>query len=426
MSYEDAYLQGSIDGVPFYTDSWQTTPGRSTKVHRFYGRDLPWVEDTGKGPYRLQGNIFLAGSNYHLERDKLRAVFDKPGPYRLYDPYRGYVTVRLEAQPTFVEERVRAGMVRIGSLSLIQTADDEPTIYITGKGKVTNLAGAALATLAENTTFSLGVQIPGAPAAGAFANNKTLASILGAIRSATRTLSRIDSKITGLLGVPSNFAFAVSAFDSALNDLLNTPAALMGQLTGLVNTAMSVVKTFEALVPTIDVDVPEFPVVEAGASAIRDAVAFETEPAEAEDDDVQGFIEGGGHREITLQMNAAAVIAGSDMATDLPFTSGQQAVAMAGQLAEGFGKVLAAPSLPPETYEAIAALRSEAIIYLLNTAAQLPQIETVVLRVVTPALVMAWDLYQDPTRALELGRRNGVDHHGFMPAGVPLEVIADA
>lgn len=427
MSHEDAYLPGSIDGVPFFSDSWQTTPGRDTKVHRFYGRDLPWVEDKGKGIYRLNGNIFLAGDDYHLQRDRLREVLDSPGPYRLVDPFRGPVTVRLETQPTFLEERTRRGMVRVATLALVQTSPDEPTIYVTGKGKVVDLASVALDALAENTTFSLRSLVPGQRPPGTFANDIIVGRLVAGLRSATRAIARINARVSGMLGQPSQLALAIDAFDRQINDLINTPSQLMGNLTGLVRSVMQVVKTFEALVPSLDVEVPEFPVVEAGSAAIRDAVSFETAPAETpEPEDVQGGIELRGQTEITLQVNAAAVIAGADMATELDFKSGDQAVAMADLLTDGFDLVLGNPTLPPETYEAIAAVRSEAIRYLLRQAARLPQIETIVLPQQLHAIVLAYSLYGDPTRALEIGRRNDIDDIGALPSGVSLEVISDA
>ena len=104
MTHRDERLPASIDGVPFYFKSWSTEPGRRTHVHEFYGSDTPYVEDLGKAAYRISGDIFVIGPDYHKTRDKLRAVFESPGPYRLTDPYgRGQIMVRLASVPRFEE-----------------------------------------------------------------------------------------------------------------------------------------------------------------------------------------------------------------------------------------------------------------------------------------------------------------------------------
>ena len=44
-------------------------------------------------------------------------------------------------------------------------------------------------------------------------------------------------------------------------------------------------------------------------------------------------------------------------------------------------------------------------------------------RAVMPALVLAYDLYEDPMREIEIVQRNAVRHPGFLPAE-PLKVLS--
>ncbi len=431
MTHRDDRLFGEIDGVPFYFKRWSTEPGRRTHTHEFYGSDVPYVEDLGKAAYRLNADIFLIGPDYNKERDKLRAVFESPGPYRLVDPYRGPIMVRQASVPKLDESIDKDGMVQIGSLSLVEAGNAEPQIYIVSKGKLTALAGIALEALALNTKFSIKGAIPGVPSTSqTLGIDGVLASIMAGLNAASSLLRTLNGRIDGQLGKITQLSAALDRFDEQLDDLINTPQALMSALNGLVDSTLGVLKTFKSLkkTKTLEVEEPEWPVVETAANVIMAAAIFETAPVDLAyvPEGPQRAIERAAHHEITLQTRAAGVISGADVAGSLSYSSGGQALAMLDLLADGFNTVLSDPTLHPETYEAIAALRSTTTTFLLDQAAKLPRVETLVLPAVTPGLVLAWHLYGDPARAREIARRNGIDHCGFIPAHVSLEVLADA
>jgi hypothetical protein len=66
-------------------------------------------------------------------------------------------------------------------------------------------------------------------------------------------------------------------------------------------------------------------------------------------------------------------------------------------------------------YLAIEALQGKVVQFLTQLITNLAPIVTVEARASLPALVWAWRLYQDPTRAVDLTLRNNIRHPSFMP-----------
>jgi prophage DNA circulation protein len=112
------------------------------------------------------------------------------------------------------------------------------------------------------------------------------------------------------------------------------------------------------------------------------------------------------------------------MAASLPYSSSLQATKMVEQLTESF-EVLSDPTLHPQTYAAMSELLSTTVVFLLDQASRLPDIEIVNLPAVMPGLVLAWEYYEDPERGNEIARRNGIECAGFIPARVDLEVLSE-
>lgn len=424
MTWREDKLNASIDGIEFFYRTWNTKPGRITALHKFYGGGH-WVEDIGLAPYELNADIWLAGDDYNRVREQLRELFDTAGPYELIDPLRGAVMVRLLAPPQLTETVKALGSVKIGSLQLVEAGDSAPLIFAATPGKPVELAAIVFPVLAENTTFSIQGIEPGAPAGtGTFGNNGILQSIQAGLNKAASALKKINGKIDGQLGKITSTASAIDRFVDEINTLLNSPQALMSALNALVLAATGFIKLFQKDV-NADVAEPAFPVIDTATSVVNDLLAFESIPPEMPNipDGPQRAILNDAHAQIGFHVKAAGVAAASDMVTGLPFESAAQVVAMNAQIVAGFDVVMGEPTLHPETYEAFAALKSATVLFMLDRQAQLPQLETVVLARTQPALVLAWHLHGDPTRAVDLVRRNRVPHPGFLPAKVPLEVL---
>lgn len=418
MTWRDDLLPASLDGVPFFFEDVGSVLGRDGHTHEYYGNRPAWREDTGPATKRYVLDVYIVGPNYHLQRDLLIEVLNSKGPYNFVHPFQGPAFVRAESPTTLNEKaRVEGGMVRIGRLALVESGLDFPLIFEFSAGRLSDLAGLAAAAAAANTRFSI---------LGAI--DSVLSSIRNGLFAATSAVRKINGKIGGALNSIDQISSQLNEFDAAIDKLLNSPASLMGTLNGLVLSAFGVVKNFIPPAASIDVAEPTFPVAEIAAESLSDILTFETAaPVNAwiPADGPQGVIEAAAHAEITVQMKAAGVIGGSDMAASLPFTSASQAASMMSQLSSAFDDLFADPGLPPPTYERLATLRAAMVRNLLDQQAELPRVVVVTPPSVIPALVLAHELYGDASRADELVRRNKISHPGFVPAE-PLEVIVDA
>lgn len=76
------------------------------------------------------------------------------------------------------------------------------------------------------------------------------------------------------------------------------------------------------------------------------------------------------------------------------------------------------------TYHALRTLRAAVVTDLQTRGSQLPEVITVSLKASQPSLVVAWNLYADANREVELVQRNpDVVHPAFMP--VSFEALSD-
>lgn len=414
MAWRDDLLQGSLGGVPFFFEDIDTTVGRRTKVHEFHGDRDAWPEDIGPVTKRFRLNIFLVGEDYNVQRQRLNDVLDTPGPYELVHPTFGLFTVRTETPTQLRETRAEGGIVRIGSLSLVRVGLEFPLIF-ESEARLKSLGELASEALAANTSFSI---------LGAI--DTVIDSIRGGLFAATSRVRKINSKIGGALNTVDQVTAQIREFEGAIDTLIQTPSALMSSLNGLLLTAFNAVSTFVPPDVLVSVDEFEFPVVGTASGAVSDSLSFETAPgvtSRLPADSVQGQIDATAHGEITIQIQTSGIIAGSALASDLPFDSASQAKEYLEILSDGYDAVL--DDLPPETVAELRTLKAATVDVLRDRQAQLPRITTVTPPQVSPALVLAFQLYGDAQRSREIVRRNRVRHPGFVP-DEPLEVVVDA
>jgi prophage DNA circulation protein len=100
----------------------------------------------------------------------------------------------------------------------------------------------------------------------------------------------------------------------------------------------------------------------------------------------------------------------------------EQAIAERARLLERFDSIEA--SATSELYALLVKLRRAVLTAVPPPGETLPRLATVTLPATTPALRLAFELYEDPTRAGEIQRRNSVRNASFLPGGVPIEVLS--
>src|SRR6266568_1153217 len=87
---------GSYKGVPFFFESDDEEGGRGLIVHKFPGRDDPFVEDLGEEPRLYEGSIYISGDDVDAAAVSLEELLSSPGPGVLVVPIRGPVAVHVQ------------------------------------------------------------------------------------------------------------------------------------------------------------------------------------------------------------------------------------------------------------------------------------------------------------------------------------------
>lgn len=81
------------------------------------------------------------------------------------------------------------------------------------------------------------------------------------------------------------------------------------------------------------------------------------------------------------------------------------------------------PELPQASFDALVEVRTGVSRYVLTESAGASRLATYTPPTTLPAVVLAYDLYEDASRSDELVVRNGVRHPGFVPPE-PLKVLS--
>ena len=87
--------------------------------------------------------------------------------------------------------------------------------------------------------------------------------------------------------------------------------------------------------------------------------------------------------------------------------------------------ILLSTATSDDLYTAMSDLRAALDARLASLAASLPSIQIYTPPASMPALLVAFSLYGDPARDLEIVGRNGVSDPNFLLGGEPLEVLID-
>lgn len=398
--WRDRYQPGSFRGVPFVSRRHDGDIGRRGEQNQYPYRDPPNFEDLGRKADGWKLQAFVIGPDYMDARDALITALKGKGPGTLVHPWLGTFQAQL-VDATFSESTDEGGMAVFdmqfaepGELvTALATADTQAKAKDTAEA--TNAAASA--------RFTNGFKADGEPPFvddSAARDTDTLADAIGAagdplggsgdgLQAFQDAMDAIADGMA-LIREPLALATAVIAAIGALSQLGDRPAAQVVALQGLIGSANAL--------PAINATTPSRAIEASNRQALVDLV--------------------------TAAAAGAAVRAGADAT----FTSYDDAIA----LRDGLGAALDAQALAAAGRFAddlaadLDALRRVMIDDVTARGGSLARLFTYTPPIVSPAVVIAWRLYGDPTstidQAAEIVARNRVAHPGFVPA-VPLAVL---
>lgn len=356
---------------------------------------------------------FVVGDDYDLERDELEELLDSKGPHTLVHPYRGIVDVSLTSKYRVSESADEQGGVAKYTLSLIVDGGPiAPTV-------------ADTASAVEGASANLGSQLEndfGDAFSLANAVNEVVTAVNGAISDLSVAILVAKGKVNAIANVPLSTLAALDSLADQMTDLIATPRLLAQSL-------FSNLKALLAALPGADDDgdgLDRQPGLAAGTGLelLGDAVSFTPKPAIGSG--VQSKVEAGAKAQVAQLYKVAMVSAVADAVVNMEFDSGDQAQLFAAQFAEQVDAVaLADDDIGDQLFLALETTKAAIFDHLTKTAQDLPRVTRHYVAADTPALVLAYELLGDATKAGDLIRRNKIRNPNAVPGGTWIEVLID-
>ena len=405
---------GSFRGVPFSVKSAQTQVGRRVAIHEYPQRDVAFPEDLGLKADAFTIEAIIIGPDYIKARDALIGALKQRGPGQLVHPYYGQRTVTLSSPARISESPDEGGTARF-SLDFIEAGENtEPSARQDTQEAVESAADEATAAIADDFANEFSLED-----AADFVVDGALSvasDAMAVIDTARKSMSAVMTVLTDYMAVANNVV-------GKLNSLIRAPAAFAQSILGMVGALKGL-----ALSPLH------------ALNSYRGMFNFGSKHASVPKTTPSRVRQANNQTALACLCRRAALIEAARVSCRAPVDTYEAAVARRDDIAarlddEAAGIVPAATGngTPATTiievsepvYQALTALRVALIRDLTARSINAPRVTSVTLSSTMPALLAAYRIHGDATRADELVSRNPhlVRHPGFVPGGASLEVI---
>lgn len=417
VDWRDNLLPASIGDVGLFISEVRTVVGRRVVVTELPKRDRPVNEDLGRKAREYAVTGFVIGVEYMSARDDVMKVLESPGPHVFVHPWQGPKSVVLEGTVSIAESDTEGGWAKL-DFNLVESGEkDGLRVLVSSVAALATAAAAVVAAGAIDLEKGLkGRGLGSIFAAAAAAVGKVSDKMMGAKR-----------KVFGALGVSelTSLTDAITELKDSAHRLLNAPGELMTTLRGLVGAIMSVIGVFDR----DDAAAAPFP---GGAKAIRADAALDAAQELVEVDTVTPPPFPGGpvdeaaqeaEKAVGKALRVAAVAGTAALFQTLPLESADTAKAALEAIGDMAEQLLLDETTGDELFTGLTDLKVALDRHLAGLASTLPSVQAYTPVVTTVALLVAWQIYGDPTRDLEIVGRNNVPNPNFIRGGVPLQVL---
>jgi prophage DNA circulation protein len=404
MGWRERLLPASFRGVPFKVDRARSNFGRKTVTHEFPERDVPYTEDLGRSAKEFQVSGYLVGDDYLEQRDRLLAACeDWGGAGELIHPYFGAVRVNCTRIQTS-DDDTETNMLRL-SMSFVEAGQElSPGVGINREFE-----------LAENKLSALD------------AAKAKLREIYDITRIPSNKVNEIRNMISSGLSLIEDTRLVVksaASYRRILDQADDGVEALLNNVTDLGDTFADLFAfgTFPAgLYPSdrddeYDTDNENNPATEDDSETLFNEfrTLWDFAPSSTTDssDAVKDFF-------IETGTIMAAGLVGI-----IQYTSLDQAEEFRDVVVTQINTLLAL-DLPVDLAGTLQDLKTSAIEDINERGADLARLTELTLNESAPALVLSFDLYGTVDEEQDIIDRNKVEHPGFVPGGLPIEVLID-
>lgn len=393
MAWPDDLYEASYRGVGFEVSVSNAEFALRHQVHEFPGRDLGVVEQLGLAPTRFGVEAFIVGDDVQARKEALiRQCTKRDGGGTLVHPYYGALAVFCTR--CVVNESSAEGNFVSFSLEFLRVEGRTPVVdrqppQSAAAEQADEVGDAAEAETAQSLEVDAVPQF-------------VRAGVVDRLRELGATLQRLDvfrgpAEQAAILGEE-----AARLIDQAA-DLATSPTLLastirqsMQRIAASSANAFASLYAYEALW--------RFDARELGGSTelerVRDANA----------------------RLVASQIRQTAIAGAVSAAASIDWPALEDAIAVRDRIAAALDSEL--DDAEPGRYESLARLRAALVAAVPPPERDLPRVRRLELPRVTSALELAYELYDDPLRALELVERNRPEHAGRLPALSAIEALS--
>ncbi|UVN46245.1 DNA circularization protein [Pseudomonas mosselii] len=411
-TWRDRLLPASFRGVGFWVDSETTPAGRRVQVHEYPQRGKPMVEDMGAKTRAPKMTAFVIGDDCFVQRDNLLHALNQPGPGELVHPWYGRMMVTAGDGCDVSHDRREGGMVRF-QLEFIEDGEKGYPVGVPHTARQLEdqseswldsaIARYRAAMAVINRVRIAAVQLQNGIADVQMAIQGEFSQIAGAI-SSTRALADM------LSNAPDNLVTLVEAQFSGFSDGSRWGSEDDEQrgyalLAGLAsNAAQAAVGLTAAAAPAGGQ--ATVAMVTATRDLVRDALLIKAVQLAAQMPVVRAPATLPGVP--TLDQQVATPVSRPEVPTT------DDVLALRDALSDAIWQ--AGLSAPHAHFVELQDTQKKLRAHLSKVAVAGVRLVDVTPKESVPAVVLAYRLYGDATRADEIVTRNKVVHPGFLPA----------
>lgn len=396
----DDLRPASFRKVPFLVEASDIGVGRRVQVHEYPQQDKPYVDDLGRSARDLTITAFVVGEDYVDQAKAVIGAFEEPGSGILIHPWFGElkVTLRDIARVAFDRSlgvaRITATFVESGELAF-------PSSEVSSQAATRKAAAKLQKASVESFAEKFGVKgFQDFVAAAASGNLGKMLGIVG--------LSEVGKAI--------GFANSLAKTVSTAIALISNPATLgykvMGAfgLSGLSTTAAAwsnVARQLARLGSSKKL------------SSKSKSTAYTASRRQANANAVA--VNALGRQALLVQAIGVSSLVGTSVDTTArPSVAYQDMIAVRNELVAAIDQE--SMTATDEVYAALMEARAAVWRDLTERARDSARLTAITPPETLPALVLAYDRYEDSTRDAELVSRNALRHPGFVPP-TPIKVL---
>ena len=415
MAWRDNYRAATFRGVGFFVATADSSHGRRQAVHEAAQRDIPYTEDLGRKSREFSITGYLLGKEYDVAREELIKVCEQAGPGVLVHPYRGELTVVCRGL-NVGESSDEGGKCTISMTFLEAGEASYPSAKVDSVNAISAKAGEVTEASKEN--FVSDFLTKGYPSFVAEAATSQ-------IKGLSDFLSSPEFIVSSDIQAVSDYYNKVKGIGSDAFSLIQAPFEFAGQVVGAISSIRSAFgsSAFGMLMSLYDQYFPSSDESSSSGTPSRQQVVKNTSAVSALVR--QAAISEAAVAAVVTQTTENVSSGGTKTTSEATkYDSYEAAIAVRTELSDRLDEEseMTGNDL---VYVAVTDLRTAVVQAVPDPEQDLPRLATFSPRQTLPALVVAYQLYGDASRAEDIVLRNDPRRPGFLIGGQQLEVLAN-